>query len=533
MFTDSSLNKYAIFYYNFRVQPNLNNNINTKRTITYEVIRYVSIYYFTVAIILTFIQLFYEYYNIKQGITEYVQEINTSFKDSITNSLWEFNEIQTNSIIKGLLKSPNITRVEITSADGASLFQTETEKAKKTLFSSISPNEEFVYKTKLIKTLDNGESEFIGTLHIFSSNNVILNQLSRLITYIFLNSIIKTILLWVILIIFFNKKLKIPLQNFVNYISNINPRKPEKLKIDLAQEIIEFEEIEVSFNSLVEQLNNYKDVLEAIVDNKTELLKEKSVEVQELVTNLEKAQSELIKQEKLSTLGILSAGISHELKNPLNISINTAVMLKDLISESNLVEAEKDSLDKLLNTILENNKRMNSIIKNMLMQSRVYDDPKQEIKIYDLVNTNYHILLKSLSLEDSDKIEFANDIDPEFKFPVFVNEFGRLVINMFENSIHSLTTKLKKQDFVPHIRVYTEETNDTYTLIFYDNGVGISDSLKQKIFEPFFTTKSFGKGTGLGLYLCSEIVSKHDATIDIDTKINEYTKFKIIFKKDK
>lgn len=504
---------------------------NNKHTITYEVIRYISIYYFSVAIILTFFQLVFEYYNIKQNINEYVQEIHVSFNESITNSLWEFNEIQTKSIIKGLLKSPIITKVQIISSDGKSLFETDTDKIKSNYFDFLRANKEFKYKTKLIKNLDNGDSENIGTLIISSNNNVILSQLSRLLFYILFNSIIKTILLWVILVIFFNKKLKLPLQSFVNYISNINPRKPEKLKLDLSQEIIEFEEIEDSFNNLVEQLNNYKEVLEALVENKTELLKEKSVEVHELVESLERAQSRIIQQEKLSTLGVLSAGISHELKNPLNLSINTAIMLQDLIQESNMDAEQRGSLEELVKIIIDNNKRMNAIIKNMLMQSRTFDDPKQNILIKDFIDTNYSVLYKSLNNQYENKITFINDIPNDFSLPIYVNEFGRLVINMFENSIHSLSTKLKTTNFDAIIKVYVEEKDSSYILNFYDNGVGINESLKSKIFEPFFTTKSFGKGTGLGLYLSSEIINKHGATLELDTKLDDYTNFKIIFKK--
>lgn len=506
-------------------------NSQAKHTITYEVIRYISIYYFSFAVILTFAQLVYEYYNIKQGINEYVQEINTSFKESITNSLWEFNEIQTKSIIKGLLKSPIITRVQIVSSDNSVLFTTETAKPKSHFFNFLNANKEFQYQTPLIKSLETGENEKIGVLIISSNNNVILDQLSRLLFYIFFNSIIKTILLWIILVIFFNKKLKLPLQDFVNYISNINPRNPQKLKLDLAKEIIEFDEIEYSFNNLIEQLNNYKQVLEALVDNKTELLKEKNVEVQELISNLERAQSRIIKQEKLSTLGILSAGISHELKNPLNLSINTAIMLNDLVKESTLSQEDRDSFEELIKIILDNNKRMNAIIKNMLMQSRTFDDPKQVIKIKDFIDTNFSVLYKSLHTNKEVDIIFTNDIDSDFELAIYVNEFGRLIINLFENSIHSLNTKKKTQNFQPEIKVYLEQNDSYFILNFYDNGVGINDSLKSKIFEPFFTTKSFGKGTGLGLYLCSEIVNKHNAKLELDTKVGEYTNFKVYFSK--
>jgi signal transduction histidine kinase len=158
-------------------------------------------------------------------------------------------------------------------------------------------------------------------------------------------------------------------------------KKPQRLSAnDDDDRVEEFYKVKKSMNNLIEELNNYKEVLEALLQNKTELLQERNVEVKGLLEDLKKAQALIIQQEKLSALGVLSAGISHELKNPLNISINTGLMLKDVIIESSVDEELKQELLKLIDTIVNNNKRMNNIIQSMLLQSRTSKDPLQEVK---------------------------------------------------------------------------------------------------------------------------------------------------------
>lgn len=507
--------------------------IEEKNSITFEVIRYVSLYYFSVAILLTLSQVVLEYFQIKRNIVHQIREIEESFTASLTNSLWEFNDVQTKAIIDGIAKTPAIIHVSVRGPDDQIVYSAgngvEPHKSEKSLL--FDPNEVFVFEKTLSKSTEGQDSEFIGTLRVYSGNNVIFEQLSHIVFSIIVNSIIKTIFLWAILLVFFNNKLKIPLDQFVKSISAINPKNPTPVDLEISKDILEFSRIQDAFNELVNQLRNYKEVLEAIVENKTELLKEKNQEVVHLINQLNQAQNQILKQEKLTSLGILSAGIAHELKNPLNLSKNTALMIKDVVEEEEgLKDASKEEILQFLKVSIESNNRMENIIKNMLIQARVENSDYSEINLREFIETNYNILLKSNHGKEEAHISFENNVEPSLKIQVQPNDFGRLLLNLFENSMHSINDKFKvAHGYTGHIKVSSNRIDEEKVAIeFWDNGIGIDKEHVDKIMEPFFTTKPPGSGTGLGLYLTYEIVEQHHGKIEIFSEKGEYALIRVV-----
>jgi methyl-accepting chemotaxis protein len=175
----------------------------------------------------------------------------------LTNSLWEFNDNQTKTILAGILESPSVLGVKLVDTNNKLLHKIG-EVSDKTfkpssniLLKYISPNEYFMFKKKLIKKLDNGQSEVVGFLYVYSGNKIILEQLSRIIFYIIVNSILKTISLWAILIIFFNTRVKKPLQNLVNKIKSLDPQNPEQIVVEESSDTEELYQIVQSFNNLI------------------------------------------------------------------------------------------------------------------------------------------------------------------------------------------------------------------------------------------------------------------------------------------
>jgi signal transduction histidine kinase len=526
---------------------------NSRISISFEVIRYITLYYFSVAIILTIGQVIFEYNDIKTNISTSIHELSKSFNNSLTNSLWEFNDNQTKTILAGILESPSVLGVKLVDANNKLLHKLgevsdkEFKPSSNVLLKYISPNEYFMFKKKLIKKLDNGQFEIVGFLYIYSGNKIILEQLSRIIFYIIVNSILKTISLWAILIIFFNTRVKKPLQNLVNKIKSLDPQNPEQIVVEESSDTEELYQIVQSFNNLIRELKNFKEILEAIVDNKTELLKEKNIEVRNLINKLEQAQNQIINQEKLNSLGLVSAGIAHELKNPLNISKNSSIVLKDILSINNSEESynpKEIDLNKLqrapaiIEMLLHSNQRMETIIKNMLLQSRTEYTKPADVNLFSFINMNLRVVQKSLKTDASNTAKIIVDIDEDINLKVFPNELGRLLVNLYENSFFALGEKLNKMqtsktEFTPELRTSVKKFGKNKILFtVHDNGIGIPNNVKDKILEPFFTTKPTGLGTGLGLYLSYEIIKKHHGEITINSEVNVYTEIQIILPTD-
>jgi two-component system NtrC family sensor kinase len=283
------------------------------------------------------------------------------------------------------------------------------------------------------------------------------------------------------------------------------------------------------------------------VDNKTELLKEKNIEVRNLINKLEQAQNQIINQEKLNSLGLVSAGIAHELKNPLNISKNSVIVLKDILSINNPEEnynAKEIDLDKLqrapaiIEMLLDSNQRMETIIKNMLLQSRTEYTKPADVNLFSFINMNLRVVQKSLKTDASNTAKIIVDIDEDINLKVFPNELGRLLVNLYENSFFALGEKLNKMqtsntEYTPELRTSVKKFGKNKILFtVHDNGIGIPNNVKDKILEPFFTTKPTGLGTGLGLYLSYEIIKKHHGEITINSEVNVYTEIQIILPTD-
>ncbi len=169
---------------------------NSRISISFEVIRYITLYYFSIAVLLTIIQIIMEYNDIRQNISSSIQEITSSFNESLTNSLWEFNDTQTHTILTGILESPSVMGVRLVGIDGRTIVQLgqtieEDYKPIDNIFLKyVSPQRLFSFEKVLSKNLNGSGQEVIGSLYIYSGNKIILDQLSRIIFYILINSIL-------------------------------------------------------------------------------------------------------------------------------------------------------------------------------------------------------------------------------------------------------------------------------------------------------------------------------------------------------
>ena len=270
------------------------------------------------------------------------------------------------------------------------------------------------------------------------------------------------------------------------------------------------------------------------------LLRQKE-KVETTLQELKSAQSQLIQSEKMASLGELTAGIAHEIQNPLNFVNNFAEvndeLLKELRTEAangNLEEVKAIANDIAFNSekINFHGKRADSIVKGMLQHSRASSGQKEPTDINALCDEYLRLAYHGLRAKDkSFNAKFETDFDNSIgKINIVPQEIGRVILNLINNSYYAVNEKRKSgiESYEPIVAVSTRKKKDKVEIKVKDNGSGIPQNLMDKIFQPFFTTKPTGQGTGLGLSLAYDIVTKgHGGELKVETKEGEGSEFLI------
>ncbi len=284
-------------------------------------------------------------------------------------------------------------------------------------------------------------------------------------------------------------------------------------------------------------------------------LKRKAIEetnsaLQRSLEELKATQAQLVQQEKLASLGQLTAGIAHEIKNPLNFVNNFSEVSMELIEEAleeigqiehnehasetaGILADIKSNLDK----IHEHGTRANSIVSSMLQHSRGGSGKKDPTDlnalIKEYVNLSFHGMRAGKNPID---VELAFDLDPEIKeVPLIKEDFIRVIINLCNNAFDAMRMKTLQgfetlgglEEYHPKLIVKTKTNNTQILISIADNGPGIPDEIKDKILQPFFTTKKGTEGTGLGLSITHDIVKAHGGELSIETKPGQGSIFSI------
>ena len=270
------------------------------------------------------------------------------------------------------------------------------------------------------------------------------------------------------------------------------------------------------------------------------VLKQKNEVIEQTLDHLKSTQSQLIQSEKMASLGELTAGIAHEIQNPLNFVNNFSdvnkellIELKDEMNKGNIDDAKTIADDVIANEekISHHGKRADAIVKSMLEHSRSSTSVKEPTDINALCDEYLRLAYHGLRAKDkSFNAQFETDFDNSIqKINVVPQDIGRVVLNLINNAFYAVNEKAKQNipGYEPTVIVSTKKLNDKIEIKVSDNGNGIPTSIKEKIFQPFFTTKPTGSGTGLGLSLSYDIIKAHGGEIKVDTKVNEGTEFTI------
>ena len=274
------------------------------------------------------------------------------------------------------------------------------------------------------------------------------------------------------------------------------------------------------------------------------LLQEKNEVIEKTLTDLKATQTQLIQSEKMASLGELTAGIAHEIQNPLNFVNNFSEvnkeMLEELKAESKKPKAERDEQQEieLINDLIENEEKINhhgkradAIVKGMLQHTQAGSGKKEPTDINALADEYMRLAYHGLRAKDkSFTAEMITHFDETLpKVNVIPQDMGRVMLNLFNNAFYAVNQKAKTAgpDYKPTVELTTfAPPSGGWGAIVRDNGIGIPDAIKDKIMQPFFTTKPTGEGTGLGLYLTYDMVVKgHGGKIEVNTKEGEFTEF--------
>ncbi len=275
------------------------------------------------------------------------------------------------------------------------------------------------------------------------------------------------------------------------------------------------------------------------LEQKRKAIEETNMALQKSLEELKAAQSQLIQSEKMASLGELTAGIAHEIQNPLNFVNNFSEVSKELLDEMNdeLETGNLEDVRDIMKDVIQNlekinhhGKRADGIVKGMLQHSRSSSGKKEATDINSLcdeyLRLSYHgSRAKDKSFNATIKTEFDSLIG---NINIIPQDIGRVILNLLTNAFYAVDEKKKTgiANYEPTVSVSTRKVGDKVLVSVADNGNGIPQKVLDKIFQPFFTTKPTGQGTGLGLSLSYDIITKgHAGHLSVETKENEGSVF--------
>jgi len=318
---------------------------------------------------------------------------------------------------------------------------------------------------------------------------------------------------------------------------------------ELGRVVSAYNEMQSVQEDTEDALRRARDNLELRVKERTKELTSARDRAEAALTELQRTQRNLIQAEKMASLGKLTAGIAHEIKNPLNLVNNFSKVSVELFDELRdaigpapqaLDDERRDELDDLVTTLAANmvrideqGRRADSIVKSMLQHSRDGSSERRHTDINAFLEENLKLAYHGARARDQKfNVMLERDFDPDAGLvSIAAQDISRVLLNIFGNGFYATRQRQHAEpsaDYTPILRVVSRDCGDSVEIRVRDNGTGIAGNIVNKIFDPFFTTKPTGEGTGLGLSLSHDIVvSQHGGNIEVSSAKGEFTEFKI------
>jgi len=286
--------------------------------------------------------------------------------------------------------------------------------------------------------------------------------------------------------------------------------------------------------------NRYKQRAFNLLQQQKSATDQQRAKAEKALSDLSSAQAQLIQSEKMASLGELTAGIAHEIQNPLNFVNNFSDINTELIEEmkTELKAGNTEEVMTIANNVADNEQKINhhgkradAIVKGMLLHSRSSNGIKEPTNINALADEYLRLAYHGLRAKDKTfNATMETDYDETIGIVnIIPQDIGRVILNLITNAFYAVTERAKQAGagYEPTVAVSTKKLNGTVEIRVKDNGAGIPPKILDKIFQPFFTTKPTGQGTGLGLSLSYDIVKAHGGELKVETKEDEYTEFKV------
>lgn len=323
-------------------------------------------------------------------------------------------------------------------------------------------------------------------------------------------------------------------------VDRLNEQKRNEKKLTLSLIIILCLTVSILFILLKNNQNKQKAY--KILNEQKHQIEAQKIKAESTLSELKLTQKQLIQTAKMASLGELTAGIAHEIQNPLNFVNNFSEVNIELLEElrqelvTKLQASDKAQMNEIINGIEDNlvkinkhGKRADAIVKGMLQHSVASTGKKELTDINTLAEEYFRLSYHGIKAKDKEfDVDFSIELDKSIrKIEIVPQDIGRVLLNLYNNAFYSVKEKKKltNDSYEPHISVCSKNGGNWVELSVKDNGVGISSKLVDKIFQPFFTTKPTGQGTGLGLSLSYDIIKAHGGELKVKTKQGEFAEF--------
>jgi len=464
-------------------------------------------------LVLTAIQLIMDYQRDFNKLQNNFAIIESSYLDSMAEHLWSYDTRLLEIQLDGLSRLEGISYLRLT-ADSQNIYEHGISE----------PSEE---NFKKFDIYHRGTNEILGVLSVELDVKSLRQKYFREAIWIFTRQAAKTLVVVFCLYFIFNRIVVVHIQTIASFLKDrdrgnrqLTLHRPRHENVDeldvLADSINQFRSEILEAYQKLEALNQ---ALEVKVQERTRELMTKNESLEKAMTQIKRMQAALVAQERLASLGSLTASVAHEIRNPLNFVLNFSELLTDT---ENIEEVREIS-----RVILKHSQRIDQIVRSMQILSGYDSDALEDVDLNDLVKKAYYQTLSTRAVGSSyvpPKVTYR--LADSITAPVYTNSLLRALCNIMENAIYALEKKaVLQKNFTPELTLSTAVRGEMVEISIRDNGVGIPAILGEKVFDPFLTTKASGEGAGLGLTVAFNIAQKHGGTLRYSSEFGKWTEF--------